>query len=121
MASIAKAWVVLIMLNHVTVYAIQVRKVNRMKHIEAFHLIKAHEIWVAEWVAQGQTHEGSCTGGKGLRIWYRGPRKRSAINRLAVDAPPVQGNLSASRSYEPAWKYLKDQGIESTYYDGWMN
>ena len=113
-----------------------------MKHIEAFykgsgdwvnayeksdieiirpHLIKAHEIWVAEWVAQGQTHDGSCTGGKGLRIWYRGPRKRSAIDRLAVNAPPVQGNLSAARSYEPAWKYLKDQGIESTYDDGWMN
>ena len=93
------------------------------KDIDAMrpHLVKASEIWVAEWIAQGQTDEGSCTGGKGLQIWYRGPRKRSADLKTAVQAPPVQGNLSAARSYEPALKYLKEQGIESDYYDGWMN
>ena len=113
-----------------------------MKHIEAFgkgtnhwvdayeekdidlirpHLQKAYEIWMSTWIAQAETDEGTCTGGKGLQIWYRGPRKRSAKLVRAVQAPPVQGNLSAARSYEPAWKYLKDQGIESEYYDGWMD
>tara|TARA_Y100000310_G_scaffold338688_1_gene429112 strand:- start:19 stop:360 length:342 start_codon:yes stop_codon:yes gene_type:complete len=93
------------------------------KDIDAIrpHLVKAHEIWVWRWIKQGQTDEGSSTGGKGLQIWYRGPRKRSADLKTAVQAPPVQGNLSAARSYEPALKYLKDQGIESEYYDGWMN
>ena len=93
------------------------------KDIDAIrpHLEKAHEIWVAEWIAQGQTDEGSCTLNKGLQIWYRGPRKRSAEEKTVVKAPPVQGNLSAARSYEPAWKYLKDQGIESEYYDGFFN
>ncbi len=85
------------------------------------HLERAYEIWMATWILQGKTHEGTCTGGKGLQIWYRGPRKRSADLKLAVNAPPVQGNLSAARSYEPAWEYLKDQGIESRYYDGWMD
>ena len=93
------------------------------KDIDAIrpHLVKASEIWVAEWIAQGQTDEGSCTGGKGLQIWYRSPRKRSASLKTAVQAPPVQGNVSAARSHEPALKYLKDQGIECEYYDGWMN
>ena len=93
------------------------------KDIDAIrpHLEKAHEIWVAEWIAQGQTDEGSYTLNKGLQIWYRGFRKRSANLITAVKAPPVQGNISAARSYEPAWQYLKVQGIESEYYDGFWN
>ena len=93
------------------------------KDIDAIrpHLVKAHEIWVTEWIAQGERDGGTCTGGKGLQIWYRAPRRRSARLTTAVQAPPVQGGLFAERSHEPALKYLKDQGVESEYYDGWMN
>ena len=85
------------------------------------HLVKAHEIWVTEWIAQGEKDEGSCTMNKGLQIWYRAPRRRSARLTTLVASPPVQGNVSAARSHEPALKYLKDQGVECEYYDGWMN
>ena len=100
-----------------------IRDSYEKKDIDAIrpHLVKAHEIWVTEWIAQGEKDGGTCTGGKGLQIWYRAPRRRSARLTTAVQAPPVQGGLFAERSHEPALKYLKDQGIESEYYDGWMN
>jgi len=33
----------------------------------------------------------------------------------------VQGNISASRSKDPALRYLEDKGINAFYYDGWMD
>ena len=33
----------------------------------------------------------------------------------------VQGNISASRSVEPALKYLRSKGIDCNYNDGWMD
>jgi hypothetical protein len=84
-------------------------------------LAKAQELWINEWVAQGSTDEGTCTGGKGIQIWYRGPRKRSANPRTVVRGPNVQGNVSAARSNTGALAYLHSLGIDASYYDGWMD
>ena len=81
----------------------------------------AEQLWNQEWRAQGATDEGSCCGGKGIQVWFCGPRKRTAVLKTIIPAPPVQGNLSAQRSVGPALEYLKEQGIEARYYDGWMN
>jgi len=81
----------------------------------------AEMAWMEEWLGQGSKDEGSCCGGKGIRIWYRGPRKRSAEPLTVVTSPPCQGNVSAYKSVDPALAYLKDCGIEATYYDGWMD
>ncbi len=81
----------------------------------------AEQLWNQEWRAQGATDEGSCCGGKGIQVWFCGPRKRTAEPKTIIQAPPVQGNLSAQRSVGPALEYLKEQGIEARYYDGWMN
>lgn len=84
-------------------------------------LREAEQLWNEEWRAQGATDEGSCCGGKGIQVWYCGPRKRTAEPKTVILAPPVQGNLSAQRSVGPALKHLLEKGIEARYYDGWMN
>tara|TARA_R100000306_G_scaffold39505_1_gene38941 strand:+ start:735 stop:1076 length:342 start_codon:yes stop_codon:yes gene_type:complete len=84
-------------------------------------LNKAAAIWHEDWEAQGATDYGSCTMGKGLDIWYRAPRKRSANPVRGVEAPPVQGNLSAHATHHKALEYLRGQGIEATYNDGVMD
>ena len=81
----------------------------------------AEDAWIDEWEKQGSSDEGSCCGGKGIQIWYRGPRKRLAKQLTVVPSPGCQGNISASRSVGPALAYLKECGIEAEYYDGWMN
>ena len=84
-------------------------------------LRQAETIWYEEWKEQGQKDEGTCTGGKGLRVWYIGPRKRNPTLRTVVAAPPVQGNMSAYHSHAPALEYLESVGVEASYYDGWMD
>ena len=81
----------------------------------------AEQLWNEEWIFQGAKDEGSCCGGKGIQVWFCGPRKRTAEPKTIIPAPPVQGNLSAQRSVGPALEYLKEQGIEARYYDGWMD
>ena len=81
----------------------------------------ARDIWYEEWEKQGSTDEGSVCLGKGLEVWHIAPRKRNPRARVVVPAPPVQGNLSASRSHAPALEFLKSVGVEATYYDGWMD
>ena len=92
-------------------------------YLEKFmaELQAAEQLWNEEWRAQGATDEGSCCGGKGIQVWFYGPRKRTAEPKTIIPAPPVQGNLSAQRSVGPALEYLKEQGIEARYYDGWMD
>ena len=84
-------------------------------------LRQAETIWLEEWNRQGKQDEGTCTGGKGFRVWYLGPRKRIHTLLTVVKAPPVQGNLSAERSHAPALEYLESVGVEASYYDGWMD
>jgi hypothetical protein len=81
----------------------------------------AENTWHNDWVDQGKQDLGSCCGGKGIQIWYRGPRKRSAQPLTIVRSPPCQGNVSAHESVPRALAYLKDCGIEAEYYDGWMD
>jgi len=84
-------------------------------------LAKAKDIWLQEWIKQGSEDVGSCCGGKGISVWFVYPRCRSAEPVNVVGCSWVQGNISASRSVEPALKYLKDMGIECNYNDGWMD
>jgi hypothetical protein len=93
------------------------------KDIEALRrvFIEAQALWIGEWEAQGAKDYGTCTGGKGIQVWYRGPRKRSPEMVTVVHSPRVQGNLSASASNVSALAYLAAYGIEAFYYDGWMD
>ena len=82
---------------------------------------QAGDIWAAEWERQGSTDEGSCCGGKGIRIWAALPRKRSAKLVTIIHSPNCQGNISAQKSVDPALKFLADHGVDAEYYDGWMD
>jgi hypothetical protein len=81
----------------------------------------AEQIWLNEWIKQGSSDHGTCCGGKGIEIWFVGPRQRVAKTRNLVHCSWVQGNLSASRSVQPAIDFLKSRGIECRYNDGWMD
>ena len=82
---------------------------------------EAETLWMDEWQAQGSVDDGTCCGGKGIRLRYAGPRKRTAEWLTVIDSPPCQGNLSASRSVAPALAFLKAHNVEAVYYDGWMD
>ena len=103
--------------NPETVDAYELDDIRRIQPI----LDRAKLIWDSEWVSQGSTDEGTCCGGKGIEIWFRGPRKQSAKPRIVVFSPPVQGNLSAKWSVKPALDYLEQHKIVATYYDGWID
>lgn len=92
-------------------------ELESLKH----HGAIAQNIWYQNWKDQGGHDVGTCTGGKGLRVWYLGKGKRKPVEMTITRCDWVQGNLSASASVKPAIKYLKDQGINATYYDGWMD
>tara|TARA_R110000796_G_scaffold23953_4_gene68562 strand:- start:57 stop:407 length:351 start_codon:yes stop_codon:yes gene_type:complete len=83
-------------------------------------LDRAAVVWNHTWREQGATDEGSCCGGKGIQVVYLGKRKRHWEYLTVITSPPVQGNLSAARSVQPALDYLKSEGIDAKYYDGWM-
>ena len=86
------------------------------------YLELAHRMWYDEWKKQGGKDEGSCTGGKGLQVWYIAPKCRTPKQRTIIPCNWVQGNISAQRSVQVALDFLKEQGIEDvSYYDGWMN
>lgn len=81
----------------------------------------ASDAWEQEWIKQGKKDEGTCTGGKGIEVWFVGPRQRVAKPLRVIASPPVQGNLSAQRSVDVALNILKDAGISAEYNDGWMD
>lgn len=86
------------------------------------YLELAHLKWLDEWKRQGGKDEGSCTGGKGLQVWYIAPKCRTPRQRTIIPCDWVQGNVSAYESVHVALDFLKEQGIEDvSYYDGWMN
>ena len=74
---------------------------------------KATEIWYDEWVKQGKTDVGTCCGGKCIRD--------RRTDRVLATSPPVQGNISASRSVQPALDHLTELGYDAYYDDGWMD
>ena len=43
-----------------------------------------------------------------------------ARTRNVVSCNFVQGNISAYKSHAPALEFLKDNGIDARYNDGWM-
>lgn len=83
--------------------------------------VEAETAWEQEWISQGKNDDGTCTGGKGLQIWFSSPRKRSASLLTVVQAPPVQGNTSAQQSKDAALAVLAKAGVKAKYYDGWMD
>ena len=82
---------------------------------------RAEQIWFETWVAQGSIDEGSCCGGKGLEVDFVRPRQRYPRTRNVVSCDFVQGNIAAHKSHGPALQYLKDNGIDARYNDGWMD
>jgi hypothetical protein len=85
------------------------------------HGAEAARLWFEEWQKQGAADQGTCCGGKSLRVWYLDKGKRKPMEMTITRCNWVQGNLSASASVQPALDYLKEQGIEAEYYDGWMD
>ena len=81
----------------------------------------AEWIWYDTWVAQGSIDEGSVCGGKGLEVVCVRPRERYPRSRNIVSCNFVQGNVAAAKSHGPALEYLKENGINATYNDGWMD
>ena len=84
-------------------------------------LTVAKSMWFNEWLKQGSEDVGSCCGGKGISVWFVRSRCRSAEPVNIVSCSWGQGNISASRSVEPALKYLRSKGIDCNYNDGWMD
>ena len=78
-------------------------------------------IWFEQWQYQGSRDEGTCTGGKGLQVWYVGKGKRKPELLTITKCEWVQGNVSAQRSKDNALNYIESNGIKATYYDGWMD
>ena len=94
-----------------------------LKDIEEFKIffMEAEEIWYREWCRMGCKEQGTCCGGTGITIRYRGPRKRAWVDRTVIHSPPCQGNVSAYECVGPAMEYLKACRIEAEYYEGWMD
>jgi hypothetical protein len=103
--------------NNESVQAYQVADLATLRS----YLEEAKRLWHEDWLDLDNQDEGSCTGGKGFRVWFAAPRKRSANRSLVVEAPPTQGNVSAFKSHHRALAYLQDNGIDANYYDGWMD
>jgi hypothetical protein len=81
----------------------------------------AEQLWLEQWKYQGAEDQGTCTGGKGLQVWYVGKGKRIPQKLTISRCDWVQGNVSAQRSKENALNYLKSKGISADYNDGWMD
>jgi len=52
--------------NEDTVEAYQPADIDKLTSILKF----SEKLWYDEWVAQGSKDEGSCTGGKGIQVWF---------------------------------------------------
>lgn len=92
-------------------------ELEALKH----HGAIAQNLWYQEWKAQGSQDNGTCTGGKGLQVWYLAKGKRKPVEVSISRCDWVQGNISASRAVKPALEYLEDKGISAIYNDGWMD
>ena len=104
-------------LYDITINAYQPKDLDRLKE----HGEQAARLWFDEWQRQGAADHGTCCAGKSLRVWFIDKGKRIPCELPIARCNWVQGNLAASRSVKPALDYLKAQGIEAEYYDGWMD
>jgi hypothetical protein len=91
-----------------------------LSHLKT-HGEQAARLWFDEWQKQGESDTGTCCGGKSIRVWYLDKRKRIPSEIAITKCTWVQGNIAASQSVKGALDYLKAQGIEAEYYDGWMD
>ena len=85
------------------------------------HFAFAEILWKEEWQKQGAVDEGTCCLGKGLEVCYipKGCRKHRWKN--VVNGEFSQGNVGVAKARYPAMEYLKKQGFEVAYNDGWMD
>ena len=82
----------------------------------------AGDLWYRKWVELGKKDYGSCCGGKGIKVYFLGKRKRYARPAFVVNCSWVQGNLAASESHEGALEYVKEFLADNAFYDdGYMN
>lgn len=81
----------------------------------------AESIWYDSWLKSGMGDVGTCCGGKGIQVYYIAKRCRKLSQKIVVPCSFVQGNVAASVSVKPALEFLKNNGIEASYYDGWMD
>jgi len=82
---------------------------------------KAQKLWLETWKSQGELDEGSCCGGKCIQVPFLRKRARTIEYLPIVHCNFVQGNVSAQRAVKPVLEYLKNEGLEAVYDDGWMN
>lgn len=92
-------------------------ELEALKH----HGAIAGNIWLEQWQYQGAQDLGTCTGGKGLQVWYCAKGKRKPQKLTITRCDWVQGNVSAQRSKDNALAYLESKGIKAEYNDGWMD
>ena len=82
---------------------------------------QAEEIWHRKWAELGKKSHGSCCGGKGIKVWFRGKGKRYARPTFVARCDWVQGNLSAQESKDDALAYVKEFLADNAFYDdGYM-
>ena len=82
----------------------------------------AKDLWYQKWVELGEKDHGSCCGGKGIKVWFKGKGKRYARQTFIVQCDWVQGNISAQESKDKALEYVKEFLIDNAFYDdGYMN
>ena len=77
--------------------------------------------WHEDWLIQGKPDDGSCCVGKGINVWYLGPRKRFAVPAKIIRCDWVQGNMAAQKTVKGALAFLKKHGVECSYDDGAMD
>ena len=81
----------------------------------------AKDIQYREWVKSGIGDQGTCCGGKAIRVWYLGKGKRKPEQKSIVYCDFVQGNVAAYKSVQPALDFLQSKNVNAEYYDGWMD
>jgi len=82
---------------------------------------EAQNLWYEEWQNLGSKDEGTCCGGKSIRVYFIPKGKRKVEEMPIAACGWVQGNVSAAKSVAPALAYLAQKGIQAEYYDGWMD
>tara|TARA_R100000306_G_scaffold60880_1_gene62128 strand:- start:306 stop:560 length:255 start_codon:yes stop_codon:yes gene_type:complete len=82
--------------------------------------IQAHaeKIWLEDWINEGRQDYGTCTLGKCLEVFSNDNPHKTIFQ---VEAPPVQGNISAYDSHFRAGELIKSYGYGFRYNDGIMD
>lgn len=83
---------------------------SRANLISARLLHEAERIMHAEWEANGCDDRGTCVLGAGI-----------AVDGTVAIRQVTQGNMSSHAAAKPAIKFLKEQGIDARWDDGFMD